>query len=154
MSKKTKIGDVFFFEKIEKLLRGIYDEDRTNIEGMVCKIQQSHLKFDSEFTETELCLFMDSFGPKYDSEQDNKMFFLFKTKNGISASCAVSFMPLKPRKNKTIQLTHIGFNNKWYCVEDFAEIFMEEVQYTVLNLKLVTGVALSNHIYSYVTYNT
>ena len=153
MAKKKKLGDDFFFERLDKCFRGIYEEEKTDLKGIMDGIKRSSDMFESEFTEIEQFMFMDTFGSFYESCMNNKLFFLFKTIKGVSAAYAITPLPLKPRKNKTVQLTHVGFNGKWYCVEDFAEVFMEEIQYTITNMKLVTGVALKNHIYSYVAYN-
>ncbi|MBQ3325921.1 hypothetical protein IJG79_02110 [Candidatus Saccharibacteria bacterium] len=153
MAKKKKAGDDFYFEKLDRILRGIYDEQRTDIEGILEEIKNSSKCFESEFTEMEQFMFMETFGSLYETCMNNKLFFLFKTTKGVSAAYAITPLPLRPRKDKTVLLTHIGFNNKWYCVDDFLKIFMEEIQYTVTNMKLVTGVSLRNHIYSYVAVN-
>ena len=151
--RKIKLGDDFFFEKIEKSLRDIYDEERTDIPGMLDNIKKSTKDFESEFTTTEKMVFMERFYSYSEGVLNNKIFFLFKTVGGVSPAYAITSLPLKPRKPKTVQVTHIGFNKTWYAIEDFCEIFMEELQESFKSMKLVTGVDLKSHIYAAVSYD-
>ena len=152
-TNRKKLGDEFFLNEIDISLRKIYSEDRNNIELMVNNIKDSRSDFDSEFTETEKMMFMERFYSYSESCLNNKIFFLFKVNKGISPAYAVNSLPLRPKKPKTVQVTHVGFNNNWYNVDDFCEIFMEELLLFFTNMKLVTGTDLKSHIYASVSYD-
>lgn len=152
-TKRRKEGDNFFFEKIDKCLRDIYDEDRTDIEGILNKIKESTSEFESDFTETEKMVFMEHFYSYSESSMNNKLFFLFSINGNVSPAYAVSSMPLRPRKDKTLLLTHVGFNRRWYNIDDFCEIFMEELLESFRNLKLVRGADLKHHVYAVAAYD-
>lgn len=151
--KRRKEGDNFFFERVERCLRDIYDEDRTDIDGILNDIKNSSENFESEFTDAEQMLFMEHFYSYDERVMNNKLFFLFEVEGPISPAYAVTSLPLRPRKEKSLLLTHVGFNRTWYNIDDACELFMEEVQKTFSNMKLVRGAEMKHHIYTVSAYD-
>ncbi len=145
-----KMTNSDFFDKFSECVYGIFDAKKADLPLLLEIVKESKKEFYSSFTETENKVFLQHFREMDKKALRNKIFFLFECNK-----CDVDFhypSPLKPKQDELYRLTHIGFNQKWYCPYDYFELYVEELA-SYFDLRLVsTDCVLRHHFYAVTSY--